>query len=923
MATVYLAHDERHDSSVALKVLRPGLASHLGGERFTREIRITAQLQHPNILPVFDSGEIDGEAFFVMPFADGETLAQRIRREGPLPVEEALAIGAEVADALAYAHERGFVHRDVKPSNIMLTHGHAVLADFGIARAMDAAACDALTQTGLAVGTVAYMSPEQARSELVDGRTDIYSLGCVLYEMLAGTPPFTGSTTAVLVRHSMDAVPSLRTIRDAVPEAVEQVIVKALAKTPADRFRDAKELRRALRQGATTGVEVPPTARSPRRSFAVGKLTAATAVVAAAIGVGWLSGVFRTGPSLDDDRVLVLPLRVSEAFIGQASVGEDVATLIINALDESGGLRWIDGLARMEPEALDRFGVPGLDEARRLAGEARAAHFVTGSITPARADLSSVALSLYETASGELVRTAASDPAPAGEVWQAGLGAANELLTELIDGAPDVEQEWRDREPRAVVSFLRGEAAFRRVRLQEALDNYRDALARDPLFALAAIRGAQAAAWDHRDAEAAALLEQAMALPMPSRYADFARGYDAYLRGDADEAAAELTRTASRNPDMAPAWAQLGETYTHLLPSSGDPESLAFSAFDEARRLDPSGSDILLHLIEIQLRRGDTVAAEPLLKQFRAAEPDSDLAVKLDIMDRCVRGGPGAMDWNGLAETTPFPLMTASKSLGVAVAQPACAMAGYRALLANDTSATDEAADGRRWAALIGLQSLLIAQGRPLEAAEEVDAFVARWGYGSTILVLDGTVVDALLPRARAEAQAMRDSGGPYESWSSPYRLWVVGALEATKGEVIEAERIADALARLGEEEGADRARLMEASLRAHIAIARGDSTEALSRLEELVPPILSGDALSWDEFAPLALERLALARLQLDREQYRDAIDTANVFDSQGPHIYVLFTEPSLRLREEAATRLRDRLLVRRYAARLAALGG
>ncbi len=920
MATVYLAHDERHDSRVALKVLRPELASHLGGERFTREIRITAQLQHPNILPVFDSGEIDGDAFYVMPFADGETLAQRIQREGPLPVEDAIAIGVEVADALAYAHERGFVHRDVKPSNIMLTHGHAVLADFGIARAMDAAGGDALTQTGLAVGTVTYMSPEQARSELVDGRTDIYSLGCVLYEMLAGTPPFTGPARAVLARHSMDAVPSLRAVRDAVPEAVEQAIVKALAKTPADRFRDAKELRRALRQSPTTGVEVRSSARSPRRSVAMRTLMTA-AVAAAAIGAAWLSGLLGTGPSLEGDRVLVLPLRVSDALAGPASVGEDVATLIVNALDESGGLRWIDGLTRIDPEARDRLGVPGLDEARRLAHEARAAHFVTGSITPARADLSSVALSLYETASGELVRTAVSDPAPAAEVWQAGLGAANQVLAGLIDGAPDVEQEWRDREPRAVASFLRGEAAFRRVRLEEALDHYRDALTRDPLFGLAAIRGAQAAAWAVREEEASALLKQAMALPLPPRYVEFARGYAAYLRGDADEAAAQLGRTVSRNPEMASAWAQLGETYTHLVPSSGDPDSLAFSAFDEARQLDPSGSDILLHLIEIHLRRGEAALADPLLKQFRAAEPDGEFAMQLDIMDRCVRGGPGAVGWNGLAEKNPSSLMTASKSLSAAAAQPACAMAGYRALLSVDTSVTDAAADGRRWAALIGLQSLLIAQGRPLEAVDEVDAFMARWGYGSTILILDATVVDALVPRARAEAQAVRDRDGPYESWSYPYRMWVVGALEATRGEVAEAARIADALARRGKEDGADRTRLMEASLRAHIALAQGDSTEALRRFQELVPPLLSGAALSWDEFAPLALERLALARLLLARGQYMDAIRTADVFDSQAPHIYLLFNEPSLRLREEAATRLGDRLLVRRYAARLAAL--
>jgi len=280
------------------------------------------------------------------------------------------------------------------------------------------------------------------------------------------------------------------------------------------------------------------------------------------------------------------------------------------------------------------------------------------------------------------------------------------------------------------------------------------------------------------------------------------------------------------------------------------------------------------------------------------------------------------VDWDGLAATEPFPLMTASKSLSAAAAQPLCAVAGYRALLATDTSATDVAADGRRWASLIGLQSLLIARGRPTEAAGEVDSFADRWGYGNTLLVFDGLVVDTLVPRGLAVAQAMRERDGPYESWRSEYRLWVVGALEATHGNVAEAESIADELDRRAGGDPDDEAGVMTRSLRAHIALARGDSTEALRRLRELVPPVLPGDALSWDEFAPLGLERLALARLLLARGEYLEAIGVADVFDSQAPHIYVLFAGASLRLRLEAARHLRDRLLVSRYNARLEALG-
>ena len=921
MATVYLGRDLRHDSDVAIKVLRPELAAHLGGERFVREIRITAQLQHPNILPVFDSGEADGRAFYVMPFVEGETLAQRLRREGPLPIEDALAVVAEVADALAYAHERGFVHRDVKPSNIMLTHGHAILSDFGIARAMDAAAGDALTETGLSVGTVTYMSPEQALGEAVDGRTDIYSLGCVLYELLAGTPPFTGSRQAVLARHSVEPVPSVRSLRDSVPEDVEWVIEKAMAKAPSDRFRNAGELKEALLDRVGTSAARPPP-RPSNRNRRVGAL-AAVAIVALGAVSAWFMATARTAPELDPSRVMVVPLHVSGGYAGPASTGEDVATLIVNALDGAGDLRWIDGLARIDTRTPDGSATRSADDARQMARAAGAAYFVTGSITPTGADSVSVSLTLYETTSADRLRTAAPDPTPTADAWRAGLGAANELLAELIEGAPDVSEEWLDREPGAIASFLQGEAAFRSVRLEEALGHYRDALARDSSFGFAAIRGAQAAAWGHRETEAAAMVQRALSLPLPPRYGDFVRGYAAYLRGDADEAGTLLRQAVALSPEMSEAWMQLGETYIHLLPRAGSPDSLALAAFEEARRLDPTAVDIVLHMIEIRLRRGEVAEPQPLLEQFLAADPDSAFAVKLDIMSRCVGGGPEAVDWHELAATRPFPLMTASKSLSVAAAQPACAMAGYRALLDGDTLATDVAADGRRWASLIGLQSLLITAGQPLAAMREVEAFMDRWGYGSTLLILDGTVSDTLVPRARAVAQELRARDGAYETWTSAYRLWVVGTLEAIHGDVGEAEAIAGELARRAGDDAGSRVGVMESSLRAHVALARGDSAQALERLQELVPPVLPGDALSWDEFAPLALERLRLAELLLSAGEYREAIRVAEVFDSPAPHIYVLFVGPSLRLRREAAARLRDRFLLNRYEARLAALGG
>src|SRR6266508_1804499 len=218
MALVYLARDTRHDRFVALKTLRPEIAIALGRERFLREIKLSARLQHPNILPVYDSGDAGGTLYYVMPYVEGESLRDRLEREPQLPVDDALQIAKEVAEALAYAHSHDVVHRDIKPENIMLSGGHAIVTDFGIARAVSAAGGDKLTQTGLAIGTPAYMPPEQASgSGQVDRRSDIYSLGCVLYETLAGQPPFTGPTApAIMARHSLDAVPRLKIVRDAI-----------------------------------------------------------------------------------------------------------------------------------------------------------------------------------------------------------------------------------------------------------------------------------------------------------------------------------------------------------------------------------------------------------------------------------------------------------------------------------------------------------------------------------------------------------------------------------------------------------------------------------------------------------------------------------------------------------------------------------
>ena len=274
MATVYLAQDQKHDRPVAIKVLHPYLAVNLGPERFLREIQIAAQLQHPHIVPLYDSGQAGDLLYYVMPYVEGESLRQRLAREQRLPVEDALHLGRSVAAALDYAHRHGVVHRDIKPENVMLHEGEAVVTDFGIAKAVTAAAASTLTQTGATVGTPAYMSPEQAAGAAeLDGRSDVYSLGCVVYEMLSGRTPFTGPTAqAIIAQCFTEPPPPLRGARSDLPEWLEPVVMKSLAKDAGDRFATAAQFSQALKQpGASTppGMTTTTAAAATTKSIAV------------------------------------------------------------------------------------------------------------------------------------------------------------------------------------------------------------------------------------------------------------------------------------------------------------------------------------------------------------------------------------------------------------------------------------------------------------------------------------------------------------------------------------------------------------------------------------------------------------------------------------------------------------------------------
>jgi len=367
MAFVFLALDLKHHRPVAIKVLRPELAQALGPERFLREIEIAARLTHPHILPLHDSGEAGGLLYYVMPYVEGESLRQRLIRENQLPVAEAVEIARQVAGALAHAHSYDVLHRDVKPKNILLTGDQALVADFGVARAITVAAGDTLTPSGMSAGTPAYMSPEQGSGEReLDGRSDLFSLGCVLYEMLTGAPPFAGPTAqAIQARRMTDPVPPLRTVRETVPIHVEQAIVTALAKVPADRFATASQFADALIQAprppSPDGEKGPGGEVRGRRTVLVGifsgkrrwtvalGVTAVVGIVGVVVGRAILTGRNGAADTGAASRVVVMPFENRTSITELDPLGAMVAEWVTQGLTEAPFLTVLDTRSALAP----------------------------------------------------------------------------------------------------------------------------------------------------------------------------------------------------------------------------------------------------------------------------------------------------------------------------------------------------------------------------------------------------------------------------------------------------------------------------------------------------------------------------------------------------------------------------------------------
>ena len=590
MATVYLAQDLTHDRAVAVKIVKPEVTAAVGVQRFLREIRATAALSHPNIVPLHDSGEADGYLYYVMPCADGESLRRWLERERQLPLEDVVRVVRELADALDYAHASGVIHRDIKPENILFQSGHAAICDFGIARALTELGGDALTETGLTLGTPSYMSPEQAMADKVDGRTDVYALGCVAYEMLAGEPPHRGpNAQAVIARRLSEAPASLGPVRPGLPDGVEAAICRALARAPADRFRTAGEFAAALSSAFVSPTTSPHAV--PRRRRWRAPLIAAGVVVVIAAGWAVLSVGRNAAADLSSSRVAVMPfsVRTGEAH---SYLGEGVVDLLSRNLDGIEGLRTVDPGSVLS--AAVGTGPLDLERARSIARRVGAGLYVLGSVH-ASGDRLRFQAQLYGDAAG----TRSSEP-----LAQASVEGTDSEIFALVDRlAVELFVASRRGAPfrligaaaltttslPALKEYLNAEATLRAGNRDSAISGFQRAVALDTTFALAFYRLAVSAGWNNRHDLADWATGMAVGLTdrLGTRDRRLLEAYAHFRDGDADRAEENFRSLLHDYPDDLEAQFQLADLLHRYNPLRGRPASEARELFDLVLAYDP------------------------------------------------------------------------------------------------------------------------------------------------------------------------------------------------------------------------------------------------------------------------------------------------------------------------------------------------
>lgn len=660
MAVVYLATDTTTGESVALKLLDAEVGAAVGADRFRREIRIASDLKHPNILSVLDAGESDGQLFFTMPVVTGESLHALMTREAQLSITEAVRIAREVAAALMFAHQSGVVHRDVKPENILMQDGHAMLADFGIARASsDLRATQVLTRTGMSLGTPTYMSPEQAVGDReLDGRSDQYSLACALYEMLAGQAPFTAKTAqGLMARHMLENVPSLAIVRSNVPQQVEDAIVRAMAKVPADRFETIADFAEALGTAETwkpsTGMytrafPVPPAppVQLKRRWFtrrrAMGALAGVAIVAVAAASAWYVRRPVNTVPSVMLAITPFNPLRPEFALWQEGMV--DLLARNLDGLGPLGAVSPTVAIRGWNGRKADR------QSARALAERTDAQYAVFGSVNSAPGNLVQLTTSLLDVAADTLWEGSwtgldvkgLADSATKFVVMQLSkrhrIGASRESPL----GATSLE---------ALKSFLQGEQQFRQTSWEAALGHYTRAAALDTAFPLPLRRMGQIVAFQRDNADSlgrsyalrAGQLNHGLAprdsflVVSDSLFASLALRQDELSDGPMlSRLFATLGEASRRYPNDPEVWYALGEARAHLGYGTvvDVTDEAVFDAFERAIALDSGFAPAYIHAVELAFQLRGVDAGRTHARAYLALSPTDREAAGIRLVDR-------------------------------------------------------------------------------------------------------------------------------------------------------------------------------------------------------------------------------------------------------------------------------------------------
>ena len=912
MATVFLARDTQHGRRVAIKVLQspdsPG-----GADRFLREVRVTAALSHPHILPLLDSGSADGTLYYVMPYVTGDTLRERLAEEGPLPVAEVVRLTAEIADALDTAHRHGVIHRDIKPANVLLEEGHAVVADFGLVRALHPDADTAMTGTGVALGTPAYMSPEQASGQgVVDGRSDVYSLGCVVYEMLAGEPPYTAPSAQALLAKKMSLpVAPVSTFRDVVPQGVDKVLKTALARMPADRYRSAGAFAAALAEAARARDATAEGVGRSRRAAVVAVL----ALVAVGLGIaGWLL-LTPGAAALDEGKVVVFPL---EDGRGGTQDGLLVSQLIQGVLEHAGTLKLIDGWSRLDPRQRMDIATLGPEAERDVAVAQGARYYIAGRLIP-RGDSLHVFLRVHD-AQGDSLVAQGTGVGRSDAPIQVGFETLTRLLPAWLDPGREVDlSPVRDRDPGAVVNWIQGEREYRLGHFHEARALFQSAVDADTLFAFAALKGAQAAGWELDAAGSMAFAQRAIARiqDLPPKHRLLARGLYAYWVGQADSSVAALRAALEMDPEWQEAWTALGQTYFHLLPSDVTDGGMARQALERAWSLDPDFNPPLINLADMALGRGDVELGSRLVDILTRVRPNESVTAHLGLMRDCVQGRVGMAEWRAVVALDPGIALSAAKRLSEGAGQLRCAEEGFLALW------EDEAVpNAYRWGGALGLQAVYLAGSRYAAAAAVLDSAMAWVGgaVGPYIVVASagGAPLDSLVEEW---IRTSTERYGPALETAGDNARWAMGALYASRGDTAALRQVL-ASARTAAAGGEERAHLALASLTAHEAALQGRADDALRTLESLAPAVPQYD-LMWEALQSLPLERLLRARVLLQQDRPAEALRMAGTFDHPAPIENLALLQESLRIRRLAALAMDSVSLADRYSARLDALQG